>query len=184
VGSTFKLIRGGQGTTGLDPSRDVLDQGDVLHLSQQTHADLDAGLMVAFPHVHAGLTVRNLTTPEFGQGSEHVELKRQTRAGLAILAKSRGIVSAVTLAADADLTRTSTPFGDVRHMAVGGEAWLSKGRLGVRGGVAANSVGERRPTTSTGVSVKTISSVFIDVAGTFGSDQSIRGWSSSIRIAF
>ena len=184
VGTTLKIIRGGQGTTSLDPSHDALDQGDDLDLSQETHTDLDAGLMLAFPHVQAGLTVRNLTTPEFGDGAEHFELKRQMRGGIALLAKSRGLVSAVTLAADADLTRTLTPFGEVRHVAGGAEAWISKRRLGVRAGVAANTIGERRLTTSTGVSVKTFSSVFIDAAGTFGADQSVRGWSSTIRIAF
>src|SRR6266550_7004606 len=35
VGTTFKVIRGGQGVTSLDSSRDALDQGDDLDLSQQ-----------------------------------------------------------------------------------------------------------------------------------------------------
>jgi F plasmid transfer operon protein TraF len=184
VGSTLKVVRGGQGTSDLDPSKDVLDQGDDLELSQESHGDLDLGLMMAFPQFRAGLTVRNVTTPEFGQGNEHFELKRQARAGVAVLAKSKGIVEALTIAADADLTRTATPFGNVRHVALGGEAWLAKQRVGLRGGVAANTIGERRMTTSTGVSVKTVSSIYIDAARTFGSDQSIRGWSTAVRITF
>ena len=98
--------------------------------------------MLAFPHLQAGLTVRNMTTPEFGEGNERFELKRQVRAGLAVLAKSPGFIQALTVAADADLTRTATPFGDVRHLALGGEAWLAKRRVGVRGGVAANTIGD------------------------------------------
>jgi hypothetical protein len=125
-----------------------------------------------------------VTTPEFGQGNEHFELKRQARAGVAVLAKSKGMVEALTVAADADLTRTATPFGDVRHVALGGEAWLAKRRVGFRGGVAANTIGERRTTTSTGVSVKTVSVLYIEAARTFGSDQSVRGWSTTARIAF
>ena len=154
----------------LDPSTDVLDQGDDLDLSQETHGDLDLGLMLAFPHLRAGLTVRNVTTPEFGEGNERFELKRQVRAGVAVC-EVPGVIQAVTVAADADVTRTATPFGDVRHIALGGEAWLAKQRVGVRGGVAANTIGGRRTTTSTGVSVKTVSWIYIEAARTFGSDR-------------
>src|SRR5262245_7341481 len=108
VGSTLKLIRAGQAATDLDPSRDVLDQVVDLDVSQETHSDLDVGLMMAFPHVQAGLTVRNVTTPEFGDGNQRFELKRQVRAGLAVLTKSSGLVQALTVAADVDLTRAAT----------------------------------------------------------------------------
>jgi|KBSSwiStaDraftv2_1062776.scaffolds.fasta_scaffold15936_5 F plasmid transfer operon, TraF, protein len=184
VGSTLKLVRGGEGTTSLDPSNDLLDQGDDIDLSQEIHGDLDLGLMFALPHVQAGVTARNLTTPEFGEGNERIELKRQVRAGLAVLGKWPGFVQALTVAADADLTRSATPFGDVRHVALGGETWLAKRRVGLRGGIAANTIGERRTTTSTGVSVKAISVIYIDAARTFGRDASIRGWSTTIRITF
>src|SRR4029079_8560655 len=101
------------------------------------------------PHFQAGLTVRNVTTPEFGEGNERFELKRQARAGIAVLAKSKGVVEALTVAADVDVTRTATPFGDVRHVALGGEAWLAKRRVGVRGGVAGNKIGQTGANTST-----------------------------------
>jgi F plasmid transfer operon protein TraF len=184
VGSTLKVVRGGEGTATLDPSSDLLDQGDDIDLSQETHGDLDLGAMFAVTHFRAGLTVRNLTTPEFGEGNARFELKRQVRTGIAVLGRWPGFVQALTLAADADLTRSTTPFGDVRHVAFGGEAWLAKSRVGLRGGVAANTIGERRTTTSTGVSVKTISLLYIDAATTFGTDESVRGWSTTARITF
>src|SRR5262245_4044481 len=184
VGSTVKVVRGAQGTTALDPSTDLLDQGDDLDLSQETHGDVDLGLMLAFTHLRAGLTVRNLTTPEFGEGNERFELKRQVRAGLAVLGTSPGWIQALTIAGDVDVTRTATPFGDVRHIALGGEAWLAKRRVGLRGGVAASTIGERRTTASTGVSVKTILGIYIDAARTFGVDETMRGWSTSGRITF
>src|SRR5262249_44848336 len=116
VGSTLKLVRGGEGTAIVDPSLDdPLDQGSDLDLSQEIHGDLDVGLMMALTHFRAGLTVRNVTTPTFGEGNDRFELKRQVRAGVAVLAKSSGVLQAATVAADADLTRTATPFGDVRH---------------------------------------------------------------------
>lgn len=185
VGATLKLVRAGQGEGGVDPSKDLLDQGDDLDLPHETHGDLDLGVMLALTHFRAGLTARNMTTPEFGEGNDRFELKRQVRAGAAVVGKSTGLVQEVTVAADADLTRTATPFGDVRHVALGGEVWLAKQqRVGVRGGVAANTIGARRTTTSAGVSVKTFSSLYIDAARTFGSDQSVRGWSTSARFTF
>jgi len=185
VGSTLKLVRAGEGTAVVDPAQDPLDQGDDLDVSQETHGDLDVGVMMALTHFRAGLTVRNMTTPTFGDGNDRFTLTRQVRAGVAVLAKSAGAVQAITVAADADLTRTATPFGDVRHVALGGEAWLlKKQRFGVRGGVAANTIGARRTTTSAGVSVKTFSTLYIDTAGTFGKDQSIRGWSTTGRFMF
>ena len=184
LGATLKLVRAGEGTTDINPSADVLDQGDDIDVSQETHGDLDLGLMLALSHVRVGLTARNMTTPEFGEGNERFELKRQVRAGVAILAKSPGWVQALTVAADADLTRTATPFGDVRHLALGGEAWLAKRRVGVRGGLAVNTIGEKRRTTSTGVSVRTFSGLYIEGARTFGADESIRGWSTSARFTF
>jgi len=185
VGATLKLVRAGEGTATVDPATDLLDQGDDLDLPHETHGDLDLGLMLALTHFRAGLTVRNMTTPAFGEGNDRFELKRQARAGVAVVGKSKGLVQAVTVAADADLTRTATPFGDVRHVALGGEAWLAKQqRVGVRGGVAANTIGERRTTASAGVSLKTFSSLYIDAARTFGSDQSVRGWSTTARFTF
>ena len=183
VGSTLKLVRGGEGTTVIDPSADVLDQGDDIDLSQETRGDLDLGVMLAFPNLKVGMTVRNLTTPEFGEGNNRFELKRKVRAGIAVLARPKSTVQSLAVTSDVDLTRTATPFGDVRHVALGGEAWLG-GHLGLRGGVAANTIGERRTTTSTGASVKMFSVMYIDAAWTFGSDQSVRGWSTSARIAY
>jgi hypothetical protein len=184
VASTFKVVRGGRAAAVVDPSTDSLDQGDDLDLSQETHADLDAGVMVTSRHVRAGLSVRNVRQPEFGEGTDRLALKRQVRAGVAVLAMPKSVLAALTLAADADLTRTATPFGDVRHVATGGEAWLINRRLGVRAGVAANTVGARRPTSSTGVSVAATASFLIEAARTFGSDQSTRGWSTTIRLTF
>jgi F plasmid transfer operon, TraF, protein len=184
VGSTLKLVRGGRASATVGASTEPLDLGDELDLSRETHGDLDVGVMVAYPRVRAGLSVRNVTQPEFGEGSDRLAVKRQARAGLAVLTTSKGAFAALTVAADADLTRTTTPFGDARHVAAGAEAWLVKRRVGFRGGVAANTVGERRPTTSTGVSVAAMSWFYIEAARTFGTDEAIRGWSTAIRLTF
>ena len=184
VGSTLKLVRGGRASAAVDASTDSLDQGDDLDLSRETHPDLDAGVMMAYPHVRAGLSIRNVRQPKFGEGGDRQEFKRHARAGLALLATPKSVLAAVTVAADADLTRTPTPFGDVRHVAAGAEVWLINRRFGIRAGVAANTIGERRTTTSAGASVAVTKSLYIDGARTFGADQSIRGWSSTLRFTY
>lgn len=184
LASTLKVMRGGVASAVVDGSTDPLDLGDDLELASQTHGDLDVGAMVAFTHARVGLTVRNLRQPEFGEGNDRLVLKRQARAGFAILATPNGALEGLTVSGDADLTRTATVFGDVRHVATGVEAWFMKRRLGVRGGLAANTVGERRATSSAGVSIAATSAFYIEVAQTFGSDGSIRGWSSTVRVTF
>lgn len=184
VATTVKLVRGGRAAAAVDPSTDLLDQGDDLGLARETHPDLDAGVMLAFPGIRAGVSIRNLRRPAFGQGAERIALKRQARAGIAWTAKPGGALAALTVAADADVTRTLTPFGEVRHVSTGAEAWLVNRRLGLRGGVAANTIGERRTTKSAGASVAVTRSLYIDGARLFGTDKSIRGWSSSLRFTF
>ncbi len=90
----------------------------------------------------------------------------------------------VTVAFDADLTRTATLFGDARHVAAGAEAWLSRRRVGLRGGVSANTVGEAGTSASTGVSVAVRSRTYIDAALTVGSDRSREGWNVGLRVTF
>ena len=184
VGTTLKLVRGGVASAIAGASTDPLDFGDDLEVDFQKHGDLDVGAMLKFSHARAGLTVRNVREPEFGEGANRLTLKRQARAGFAILASPTGALAGLTVSGDADLTRTATLFGDVRHVATGVEAWLVNRRLGIRGGVAANTIGDRRPSTSTGVSAAVISSLYIEAARTFGSDGSLRGWSSTVRITF
>jgi hypothetical protein len=112
-------------------------------------------------------------------------LKRKARAGVAFMtAPKSGGFDALTAAADIDLTRSATPFGDVRHVATGGEAYLAKRHVGVRGGVMANTIGERRPSLSYGFSVAPSTGIYVDLARISGSDQSVRGWSASVRLTF
>ena len=184
LGSTLKLLRGGVATAPADSSGEGLDIGDDLPIREETHGDLDVGAMVTFQHARLGVSVRNLTQPSFGEGADRAALRRQARAGLAVVTNSKGAQGGLTISADADLTRTATPFGDVRHLAAGGEVWLIRKRLGVRGGLTANTIGDARLATSTGISVAPTASFFIEGARTFGSDGSTRGWSATTRVTF
>jgi len=184
VGSTLKLLRAGAVTASSSRSS-PLDDADALDVSRHTRADLDAGAMANFGHVRLGATVRNLTEPTFGdEAGERLTLTRQARVGVAVLSVPNGAREGITAAFDADLTTTPTAVGRVRHVAGGIEGWLAKGRLGLRGGVAANTVDESRPSVSGGVSVSVTRAFHVNASRTVGRDESVTGWSTSVSVAF
>ena len=67
-------------------------------------------------------------------------------------------------------------------MAGGGEAWLANRRLGVRAGVAANTIGERRPSWSGGLSFAALKGMYLDAAVVSGADKTLKAWSTSVRL--
>jgi hypothetical protein len=182
VASTLKLLRGGAASAPVASSSEGLDLGDELGVSRHTRGDLDIGGMATFRHLRVGLTVKNVTEPEFG--TDEIALQRSARAGAAVFIDRPNAFASLTLSADADLTRTATVGGDVRHLAAGAEAFVLNRRLGVRGGLTANTVGERRPTSSVGVSVALLKALYLEAARTFGSDRSLEGWSTAVRVTF
>jgi hypothetical protein len=113
-----------------------------------------------------------------------VTLPRQARAGGAVVGHSPGIVSSVIVAVDADLTRTATAVGDVRRVAVGGEAGVLRGRAAIRGGLAKNTVADGGTSASAGGSIGIRSGVFLDGALTRGSDGTAKGWAVALRMTF
>lgn len=184
IGTTLKLLRAGAVVVSPDGT-DALDDADAAGVARQTRADVDVGAMANFGHVRLGLTVRNMFKPSFGDaGADRLTLGRQVRVGLAVLSVPNGSLKGVTVAADADLTTTTTAVGEVRHVATGVEAWLAKGRLGVRAGASANTVGESRPAVSTGVSVALTRAFHVNASRTMGRDESVTGWSSSVSVSF
>ena len=161
VGSTVKLLRAGE-----------------------TKGGLDMGAMAVFGRARLGLMVRNVTEPEFGTGSEAMKLRRHARAGAALSTGSRGVIGDATVAVDADLVKTSTVGGDERRVAAGGEAWMLKRRVGVRGGVSASTIGARRSALSAGASGALRPGTFVDAELTRGSDEGRRGWGVALRVTF
>jgi hypothetical protein len=183
LGSTLKLLRAGAESRRL-PDDSSLDTVDDFPASVRTKFGLDLGGMLSFPRFRAGLSVRNVHEVNVGSDEEPLRLKRQARAGVALLGGKYGLLDAITLAADADLTRTDTLFGEVRHVATGAEAWLFARHLGLRGGISVNSIGERRPVGSFGASVAPVAGFFVDGAWSKGRDGSLEGWTTSLRFTF
>jgi hypothetical protein len=140
--------------------------------------------MARFGAVKVGLTVRNATQPTYGEGAAAVRLDRQARAGISVTGPGRGGLASLTLAFDADLTRTPGVFGDERHVAGGLEAWLLGRRLGLRAGVNANTVGDTRTWVSGGASVALRQGFYFEGTVIGGGSDTPRGWGSDLRVTF
>jgi hypothetical protein len=185
AGSTLKLVRGALASaTGVAGAASLERAGELEGDTTSTTVDLDVGVMAKFGGVSAAVVVKNMKQPAFTAGDDRLELRRQARAGLAATMGSRGSVGPVTVAVDADLTRTATATGDQRHIAGGAEAWLFGRSLGLRGGASANTIGNARPTAGGGASLALRSGVYVEGQVTFGSDEERRGWGVTLRVTF
>jgi hypothetical protein len=154
----------------------------------QLRGGLDLGGMVTFGMARIGLSVRNVTEPTFGEGTDALALKRQARAGFALSTGPRGVIGTGAVAVDADLTTTVTAFGEQRMVAVGGEVWTAQRVLGLRGGVSRNFVGSEETALSGGASVafrrqRSLTS-YVDGQVTVGSEETPRSWSVGLRLTF
>jgi hypothetical protein len=184
VASTVKLLNGGALSQVQAAAGSSLDAAGGLGPSDETHPGLDVGAMAVFGRGRVGVTVRNVTEPQFGSGTDAFTLRRQARAGFALTTGTRGVIGSATVAVDADLTRTATVFGDDRRVAVGGEIWTPARMIGVRGGVSVNTLGERRTALSGGVSAALKKGLYADGELTGGTDEGRRGWGVGLRVTF
>jgi hypothetical protein len=184
VGSTLKLVRGALGTSAGVAGEASLDRAAELDGSTETRLDLDVGALAQVGAVRAGVVVKNVRQPAFGAGADRLEIPRQARLGVAVTTGRRGSLGPVTVAFDADLTRTPTATGDQRHVAGGAEAWLFGRSLGLRGGVSGNTVGDVRPAAGAGASLALRGGMYVDGQVTVGSDTERKGWGLAFRLTF
>ena len=184
IGSTARLVRGSLGTAATDATIASLDRADDLERGDtDTEGDLDIGAMAAFNELRLALVVKHVTEPSFSSGGLLTELPRQARAGVSVTGGG-GAAGQLTVAFDADLTRTPTATGEVRHVAAGAETWLVGRRVGVRGGVTANTIGDARLSGSLGASGALRKGTYVDAQLTGGSDRSIKGWGVALRVTY
>ena len=146
--------------------------------------DVDAGVMVSWSHVHAGLVARNLTTPTFDteDGLAAIELGREVRVGGAWGSGWSGL-SRVIVAIDGDVMTRPTPTGDRRDLAGGVETWWFDRRLGVRGGMSRSTIGEAREAFSGGLSLGVTAGMLLEAHVARG-DAEERSWSVGLRMVF
>jgi hypothetical protein len=136
--------------------------------------------MAALGRVKIGLTLRNLTEPDFasGSGNHALSLRRHARAGLALTFHDGWAV-----AADLDLTREHTPSGPVRTFAAGTEGRIGR-KAFVRGGLRLNTVDGRGAAVAAGASYSVMGPLLVDAHLTAGSDQAQRGWGIAARLVY
>ncbi len=192
VGTTVKYLRGGATVVpgdGRAPG-DRLAEGADLAVTTAGTFDLDIGIMAAVGALRAGVTVKNVRQPEFaivpteGHSPEPiVRLDRRARAGLAIDVSAAGGPPLI-VAIDTDLRRVETPFGDRRNLAVGAEQWLAGRRVGVRGGLRASMIGQRRAAAAAGASFAARKGLYLEGQVTRGGDAADRGWTVGARVTF
>jgi F plasmid transfer operon, TraF, protein len=189
VGATARLVRGSVGSV-----RYMADiaAGDALNAAGETdgpsvtRGDADVGVLVRISRVRVGLAARNLAAPRFhdAEGTPW-QLDRLARAGVALVGDAdRAGRQEWVVAVDADLTRTPTPVGDRRDVALGAERWFHERRVGVRGGVRASTADQARPVVSGGASLAVAGGVWIEAEATGGADRTATGLGISAHVMF
>jgi hypothetical protein len=182
VGATLKVVRGVAAST-LAPDLDrgrLLENAGELGGKGTSKFDTDIGFMAALGTVKIGLTLRNLTEPDFatGSGKHALSLRRHARAGVALTLREGWAA-----AADLDLTREHTPSGPLRTFAAGTEGRIGRKAL-VRGGLRLNTVDGRGAAVAAGASYSVMGPVLVDAHFTAGSAKAQRGWGISARLVY
>ena len=178
VGTTLKYVRG---TVATGPAieetvGDALDAGADRDGRSSGTFDLDAGAMFDGRVFRLGWTTRNLRSPRFkGPEGTEIELKRQSRVGLAIF-PADGLIFAV----DLDVDTADLLTGPERKLALGAERLFSP-RFAVRGGARWNLEGTRSTVGSVGVSIALKPGTWLDGHFTHGRAQGERGFGFALR---
>lgn len=169
IGTTARVVRGG-----------------IEGFESGTTVDLDAGAMVSAWDARFGLTARNIREPEFETSGGTVRMTRQFRVGAALVPRAlpMGVHGPFSLAIDADLTTTPDVRGDRRTAAAGGEYWLAKGLVGVRGGVRWSTLGDSRRAVSGGFTVRLPRSVHVEGQMTKPNESDDSEWTVGARVTF
>jgi hypothetical protein len=178
VGTTLKYVRGTVASgpvTGMTSGDALEDAGDLDGQSSGTF-DLDASAMFDGRVFRLGWTLRNLRSPSFkGPAGTAIELKRQSRVGLAIL-PANGLIFAVDLDVETDDRLT----GPRRMLALGAEHLVAP-RFAVRGGARWNLEGPRTAVGSLGVSLALKPGAWLDGHMTQGRARGERGFGFALR---
>lgn len=183
LGTTLRYVRGSIAHAPAEPGlapEVLLGQTDDLDGRGTNRFDLDVGAMIGSPTVRVGVVARNLREPSFNSvDGDGLRLDRQVRTGMAVRT-----VGGLLVAADVDLTVTTTVNGPRRNLAVGGEHWFGEW-LGVRGGARFNlEDDDPQPIGAVGLSVALASGVYLDAQVTRGRDAVERGWGIAGRVGF
>ncbi len=195
VGTTLKLARGSSALVAVAPDASLSaawDQAARAQAGGVTRFDLDVGVLAFAGPIRVGLAGRNLRQPDFNPGDPggSGRLERQVRLGVAltpgfVVNRTAASQPSLTIAFDADLTRSELSAPRVeRHVAAGVERWFASRRVGLRGGVRANTVGDRRPLATAGASVALRPGMLIEAQFARGRVDAGQQWSVGGRVTF
>ena len=186
VGGTVRLVRA---DVVVEPLATVSDAAlDALWSAEgrsSTRVGADFGLMTYLGRLRVGLTVRDATAPSYEASSGvDIDLDPSVRVGAAWGPEPGRGRRRWTVAADAELTTAEGPEGRWRALAVGAERWWREGRLALRGGLRAQTVGDARPVATGGASLAIWSALIAEAQATLGDDGAGGGWSVGARVTF
>jgi len=181
VGTTVKVVHGVASSVVVpDGSRErLLDEAGELGGKGTSRVDADIGVMKAASVFKAGLTIRNVSDPEFETpNGTTLKLQRQARAGVALLMRQGWVLDA-----DLDLTETSRVLGPFREFALGTEGRLGH-KIFVRGGFHTNTRDGSQKGLAAGGSYMIVNSLLVDAQVTGGDETAPRGWGISARFVY
>lgn len=190
VGSTLRVVHGSGGAEWLPATVDAgtsLERAEDLPSSGRTRFDADIGVLAYAGRARLGLSMRHLAEPTFvdaAGGLPAIRLERGVRAGVAFGTGRMWNQQPWTIALDADLTTSESVDGERRAASIGAERWFWGRRVGLRGGGQWQTVGDRRPLASAGVSVAVAAGLYLDAYAAAGSDLAGRGWGVAARVAY
>ena len=178
IGTTVKYVRGtvASGPVLESAVGDALDAGADRDGVSSGAFDIDAGAMFDGRVFRLGWTMRNLRSPSFkGPAGTAMELKRQSRVGLAIF-PADGLIFAL----DLDVNTADLSTGPRRTLAAGAEHVISP-RFAVRGGARWNLEGARTTVGSVGASIAIKPGSWLDGHFTYGRARGERGFGFGLR---
>jgi hypothetical protein len=159
---------------------------DVDSVDSGSSFDFDVGGMVSAGSLRVGLVARNVREAEFEIDAGVIRMPRQFRLGAALAPRSlpTGVHGPYSLAVDVDLTTTQGLTGERRGAAVGGEYWLARGFVGLRGGVRWSTLGDSNRAFSGGFTVRLPKSFHVEGQVTEGTESEEAHWTVGARITF
>ncbi len=180
VAATLKYVRGIVLSGPLGAGQSPADAMEALDGEASGAFDADLGVLVTSGRLKAGLTLRNVASPEFEEEGLAVEIPRRARAGV-----SYAISTALLMAIDVDLQAVEGEVGKSRLLATGAE-WRIAGstRFAVRAGARIDTIGDARPLGTVGASFAVRNGMWVDVWAAHGAETADRGWGLAGRIAY